>query len=176
MANAELLVCHVCGFQNQPGTKRCISCGARLEQIEVQYTATEAARKRNQQEGFSPIWVLVSMGIYLLLQAFFIALLPLVIPSYDPQGFPGLALSILIWFIGGIAVGFVSPGKTFLEPAAGALIAVVPTIVYLRSITPDGFEPSMVAYVVGGGMGVMISLFGAFVGESVQKRVRGAAQ
>jgi hypothetical protein len=80
---------------------------------------------------------------------------------------------VAVWFVGGIAVGFISPGKTFLEPAVGALVAAIPTIVYLKWSTPDGFEPSLIAYLVGGAMGVMISLFGAFLGEQLQRITRG---
>ena len=78
-----------------------------------------------------------------------------------------------MWIAGGIVVGALSPGKTFLEPAVGALMAVVPTVGFLMLITPEGFDPSLIAYIVGGLLGVMISLFGAFIGEKVQMMVRG---
>jgi hypothetical protein len=173
------IVCHVCGFKNEPNTERCVSCGARLEAVQVEYTAEEEAARANQQEGFSILWVIVAFVVYVTLQGLIIGVLPLVIPTYDPQGFAGLAISVAVWFVGGIAVGFISPGKTFLEPAVGALVAAIPTIAYLRWITPDGnpnmpaFELSLIAYVVGGAMGVMISLFGAFLGEQLQRITRG---
>lgn len=173
MASKDPIICHVCGFKNEPGTARCVSCGARLEAVQVEYTAEEEAARANQQEGFSILWVIVAFVVYVTLQGVIIGLLPLAIPTYDPQGFAGLAISVAVWFVGGIAVGFISPGKTFLEPAVGALVAAVPTIVYLKWSTPDGFEPSLIAYLVGGAMGVMISLFGAFVGEQLQRVTRG---
>lgn len=173
MASKDPIVCHVCGFKNDPNAQRCVSCGARLEAVQVEYTAEEEAARANQQEGFSVLWVIVAFVVYIALQGVIIGLLPMLIPSYDPQGFPGLAISVAVWFVGGIAVGFISPGKTFLEPAVGALVASIPTIVYLKWSTPDGFEPSLVAYVVGGLMGIMISLFGAFLGEQVQRMTRG---
>jgi hypothetical protein len=176
MAYKDSIVCHVCGFKNDPNAQRCVSCGARLEAVQVEYTAEEEAARANQQEGFSLLWVIVAFVVYVTLQGVIIGLLPMVIPSYDPQGFPGLAISVAVWFVGGIAVGFVSPGKTFLEPAVGALVAAIPTIVYLKWSTPDGFEPSLVAYVVGGLMGIMISLFGAFLGEQAQRATRGHAK
>jgi CDP-diglyceride synthetase len=61
-----------------------------------------------------------------------------------------------------------SPGKTFVEPAIGALIAVVPTVTYIALATPDGFQPSLLAYIVTAMLGVMLSLFGAFIGEKLQ--------
>ncbi|GAB4200918.1 MAG: hypothetical protein OHK0013_12400 [Sandaracinaceae bacterium] len=176
MASKDSIVCHVCGFKNDPNAQRCVSCGARLEAVQVEYTAEEEAARANQQEGFSLLWVIAAFVVYVALQGVIIGLLPMVIPSYDPQGFPGLAISVAVWFVGGIAVGAVSPGKTFLEPAVGALVASIPTIVYLKWSTPDGFEPSLVAYIVGGLMGVMISLFGAFLGEQIQRVTRGHAK
>ena len=38
----------------------------------------------------------------------------------------------------------------------------------VSSITPDGFEPTRLAYVICASMGVMTSLFGAFLGEKMQ--------
>lgn len=173
MAAKEPIVCHVCGFKNEPDTQRCVSCGARLEAVQADYSAEEVAARANQQDGFSPLWVVVAFVVYLVLQGIILGALPMVIPNYDPQGFPGLVISVVVWFFGGIAVGFLSPGKTFLEPAVGAALAAFPTIFYLKWSTPDGFEPSLVAYVVGGMMGVMISLFGAFLGEQLQRATRG---
>ncbi len=173
MASKDPVPCHVCGFKNEPRAERCVSCGARLEAVQVEYTAEEEAARANQQEGFSVLWVIIAFTVYLLLQGLIIGALPLVIASYDPQGVAGLGISVCVWFVGGIAVGFLSPGKTFLEPAVGALVAAVPTIAYLKWVTPDGFEPSLIAYIIGGAMGVMISLFGAFLGEQLQRVTRG---
>jgi len=173
MAAKDPIICHVCGFKNEPNTARCVSCGARLEALQADYTAEEEAARANQQDGFSVLWVLIAAVVYLAMQAVIIGALPMVIPSYDPQGFAGLAISVVVWFFGGIFVGLASPGKTFIEPAVGALVACIPTIAGLMMMTPDGFEPSLIAYAVGGVMGVMLSLFGAFLGEQIQRRTRG---
>ena len=173
MAAKDPIVCHVCGFKNEPNAARCVSCGARIEALHADYTAEEEAARANQQDGFSILWVAIASVVYLTMQAVIIGLLPMVIPSYDPQGSAGLAISVVVWFFGGIFIGFISPGKTFVEPAVGALVACVPTIAYLKWSTPDGFEPSLIAYGVGAAMGVMISLFGAFLGEQIQRRTRG---
>lgn len=178
MAAKDPIVCHVCGFKNQPEAQRCVSCGARLEGVSVDYSAEEEAARRNQQTGFEIKWVVAAFVIYFLFQAFALGLLPAVISAYDPfQNIWGIMISSITWFVGGIVVGFVSPGRTFLEPAVAAVLAVVPTIAYLMWRTPgepgDGFDPSLLAYVVGALMGVMISLFGAFLGERVQGMTRG---
>jgi hypothetical protein len=178
MAAKDQIVCHVCGFKNAADAPRCTSCGARLEAVSAEYSTEEEAARRNQQTGFEVKWVVVAFAIYFVFQTIALAMLPRVIASYDPQGFPGLMISVAVWFVGGIVVGWISPGRTFIEPAVGALIAVVPTIAYLMWVTPGdpgerGFEPSILAYTIGGLLGTMISLFGAFIGEKIQGLTRG---
>lgn len=178
MASKDPIVCHVCGFKNAPDATRCVSCGAKLESVSVDYSAEEEAARKNQQTGFEIKWVVAAFGVYFVFQAIALAVLPAIIPAYDPfQNVWGILISSLTWFIGGIVVGFVSPGRTFLEPAVAAVIAVIPTIGYLMWRTPgepgDGFDPSLMAYTVGGLIGVMVSLFGAFLGEKVQGATRG---
>jgi hypothetical protein len=171
---ADTLTCPMCGFENQPGATRCVSCGAKIESLGAgEYTEEEALARRFEQEDFEWKWAGVACGIYLAFQAVVLIVLPLVIATFDPMGLGGLGISVLIWGLGGVVVGIVSPGKTFLEPAVGAALAVLPTIAYLRFITPDGFEPSMLAYIVTGLLGIMIALFGAFLGERIQMGKQG---
>ena len=174
----DMIVCHVCGFKNEPTVARCTSCGAKLEEISATYTDEDIARKRNQQQGFDIKWAAIAFLVYLLLQVIVLYLMPMLIDTYDPQGFGGLLVSLAVWFAGGLLVGFLSPGKTFYEPAVGALLAVVPTIFYLIKTTPaapehlgGGFQVSILTYVVMGLMGGMISLFGAFLGERAQDKM-----
>ena len=175
----DQVICHVCGFKNAATSERCVSCGAKLEELSGSYSAEDEAKKKTQQDGFDIKWALLSFVIYLALQAIVLALLPWVIDVYDPQGFSALMISVAVWFVGGILVGFLSPGKTFLEPVVGALVAVVPTVWWLVQATPDspehlgpGFQLTMPAYVIGGLLGGMISLFGAFLGEKIQDSTR----
>lgn len=180
MASAkDQVVCHVCGFKNPADVERCVSCGAKLEALSGAYTDEESARKQDQQEGFALVWALGSFGVYLLLQGIVLVALPRFIDAYDPQGFSALLISVAVWFVGGVIVGFASPGRTFIEPAVGALVAVVPTVWWLVVTTPGapehlggGFQLTMPAYVIGGLLGGMISLFGAFLGERLQDATR----
>jgi len=171
-AGKDEIVCHVCGAKNKSETLRCMSCGAKLESVSVEYTAEEEAARQNQQTGFSPVWIVISFAIYLVLQGIFLVGLDVALDAYDPQGFWGLVISIPIWFIGGIIVGRLSPGRTFIEPAIGAILACIPTVAYIMWITADGFMPGMLELLILGGMGVMISLFGAFLGEKLQGKVK----
>ncbi len=165
---AEEIICTVCGFRNKPNLERCTACGAKLQPLgTVELSAEEEMARRHQQDTFEWKWVGVSVAIYLGLQAVILGILPLVIDQYDPQGLPGLLISAAVWFVGGIVVGVLSPGKTFIEPAVGALVAVVPTILFLAHIA-DVRQLSVAAYVVGGLLGVMVTLFGAFLGEKIQ--------
>jgi hypothetical protein len=169
MATAEReITCPMCGFNNPESAERCRSCGAKVEVLSTTYTAEEAYERRYQQDQFVWRWALVAAGVYLAAQVVILVGLPYVINTFDPQGLPGLMISVAVWFVGGIVVGAISPGKTFIEPAIGALIAVIPTISYLALTTPDGFQPSLLAYIVTGLLGVMIALFGAFLGEKLQ--------
>jgi uncharacterized membrane protein YhdT len=166
-AEAEVL-CPMCGGTNPPDAKRCRSCGAKVEALTASYSSEEEQARRYQQEHFELRWALRATAVYLVLQTIILVILPFVIPTFDPQGLPGLLISVVVWFVGGVIVGFVSPGKTFVEPAIGALIAVIPTVTYIALTTPDGFQPTLLAYVVTAMLGVMISLFGAFLGEKFQ--------
>jgi hypothetical protein len=181
MATAkDQVTCHVCGFKNASDAERCVSCGAKLEELAGAYSAEDEARRRNQQEGFAPKWAAAAFGVHLALQAIALVALPAVIEVYDPQGFAALMISVGVWFVGGVITGVLSPGKTFVEPAVGALLAVGPTVGWIIYITPagperlsGGFQLPMAAYIVGGLLGGMISLFGAFLGEKIQDATRG---
>ncbi len=181
MATAkDQVTCHVCGFKNASDAERCVSCGAKLEELSGAYTAEDEAARRNQQEGFAPKWAAAAFGVHLALQAIALVALPAVIDAYDPQGFAALMISVGVWFVGGVITGVVSPGKTFIEPAVGALLAVGPTVGWIIWVTPSareelggGFQLPIGAYIVGGLLGGMISLFGAFVGEKIQDATRG---
>ncbi|MEM9072208.1 MAG: zinc-ribbon domain-containing protein [Myxococcota bacterium] len=171
MADKEI-TCTICGAKNSPDAVRCTSCGAKIDVLERALSAEEEHARRYQQESFEWKWVFVSFGIYAALQAVALVALPMVIDSYDPQGLPGLLISAAVWFVGGAVVGLISPGKTFIEPAVGALLAVVPTLLWLNHIA-DVYQLSLLANIVGGMIGVMVTLLGGFLGEKLQMSTRG---
>lgn len=172
---AEEIICTVCGAKNPEEIERCRSCGARLAAFERELTAEEEHARRHQQEGFEWKWVFISFGIYAVLQGFFLVALNLAIEAYDPQGLPGVMISVGLWFIGGIVVGFLSPGKTFVEPAVGAVIAAIPTMAYIMAISDVRSMP-FYTYIFSAVLGVMVALFGAFLGEKIQMGTRGHAK
>jgi len=159
----ENIICTVCGFRNPPTATRCSSCGAKLEvPLDEEIVAPAAL------EGFQWKWTMVSLGIFFALEAVLLLVLPLAIKTYDPQGMPAIMICVAIWFMGGLTMGFISPGRHFLEPAVAVAILVLPTIAYVAFVTPEGFDPSSTAYTVGGVLGVMSSMFGALMGERLK--------
>jgi len=160
---ADEIECHVCGALNAKGTERCRSCGARLSELLAELTEEEAHARRNQPDEFEFRWVAISFGLFLVMVALALGLLPLVIPPYDPQGFPGIVITIILWFVGAAAINYFSPGKNFLEPPVGGLLAAIPTMAYLSNIA-DVYQLSIGAYILGTLMATMMALMGAFVG------------
>lgn len=167
-AAQEEVTCPVCGFKNPLDAGRCQSCGAKVEAYTAAYTSEEEHARRHQQDDFRWPWAMVAALVYVVLQGIVLAALPRAIPAFDPQGMAGLMVSIGVAFVGGIAVAWLSPGKTFIEVPVGAMIAAVPTLAYIALTTPDGFQPTLLAYIICAIMGVMISLIGAFLGERIE--------
>lgn len=123
--------------------------------------------RQSQQQGFAWRWVLISLGVFLVVQS-----LPLLLLRID--GWAGIGVSVGVWFVGGVVVGFVSPGKTIIEPAVAAAGTAAPTMLYLWLTTPAGLGPSGFTYAGAGVLGVMLGLFGARLGETIQDLTRGA--
>ena len=161
---AEEIECHVCGASNPRAAERCRSCGAKLSELSIELSEEELYARRHQPDGFEIRWVFISFGLFLVMAALALALLPLLISAYDPQGFAGIVITIVLWFIGAAAINYLSPGKNFLEPPVGGLLAAVPTMVFLWSIA-DVYQLSTGAYVLGTLMATMMALMGAFVGN-----------
>lgn len=161
---SEQIECHVCGAGNPRGIERCRACGARLSELAAELTEEELYARRHQPDAFELRWVFISFGLFVLLSALALALLPLIIPAYDPQGFAGIVITIVLWFFGAAAINYISPGKNFLEPPVGGLLAAIPTMVFLSSIA-DVYQLSTGAYVLGVLMATMMALMGAFVGN-----------
>ena len=161
---AQQIECHVCGVGNIIGMERCRACGARLAEVVTELTEEELRARRHQPDEIEPRWVGISFGLFLALAALALGLLPLIISVYDPQGFPGIMITIVLWFVGAAGINYVSPGKNFIEPAMGGLLAAIPTMIYLASMA-DVYRLSNGAYVLGTLMATMMALMGAFVGN-----------
>lgn len=164
------VVCPGCGRKVPAELPRCPACGGALDRAGMSLADAsndpELAKLRREQHGFRWRWVLASLGIFLVVQ-----MGPLWLLGLD--GWVGVGLSVSVWFIGGLVVGFVSPGKTVFEPAVAALGTAVPTMIWLHAVTPTGLGPSALAYVAAGIAGVGLGLFGARLGETIQELTQG---
>ncbi len=167
MAKSEAINCSMCGFRNDAGTERCVSCGAKVLPFMSGYEDSETSH-RYQQDGFSWRWAASSVIGFVVAELMVLIVLPRIMPVFDPMGITGLVVSVGIWFIGGMIVGLISPGKTFAEPVVAALLVMGPTIGFQMWITPEGFDSSLLAYLIVGILGAMWTLFGAFFGEKMQ--------
>ena len=162
-------LCPSCGFRNSLPlpNNRCVSCGAKIEELKRKLTHEEQLERRYQQEGFSLIWFAVSVVIMAVLTAALVMGLPMVVPAFDFEGSAGMLVAIPVWFVGGMLVGLVSPGKTFVEPVVSVMVIAIPTALFLyRGQTVKTMPPFM--YILMSGLGALFTLIGAYIGERIQ--------
>ena len=163
----EETICAVCGAGNTSSSGRCRSCGAKIIQLHNEFTEEELYARRHQQDSFHWKWVAISCVMFICMAAVVIGVAPRLISVFDPQGFSGVMIVISMWFIGGMIVNFLSPDKTFFEPAVGGLLAAFPAMALLSSIA-DVYQLSTMSYAISGLMAVMMALMGAFVGDKLK--------
>lgn len=165
----KTVICPSCGFKNTLplANHRCVSCGAKIEDLKRQLTKQEELERRYQQEGFSVAWFGISIVIMSVLTAAIVMGLPMVVPSFDFEGQAGMLVAIPVWFVGGMLVGLISPGKTFIEPVVAVFLIALPTAFLLfRGQTVKTMPGFM--YVLMSAVGVLFTLIGAYVGERIQ--------
>lgn len=173
---AKVVNCPSCGAKNPQGARRCGSCGARFESLTPPSTDHSRERERRyQQEGFSVLWAAIALGVQAVLTAAIIIALPGAISLVDFEGYYGMSLAIPVWFVGGVLVGLISPGKTFVEPVVATLVVALPTVFFLFNglFGMIGYGQTvrtmpLFMYLIMGLIGVMFSLVGSYVGERIQ--------
>ena len=160
--------CPMCGAANvsaAPG-QRCQSCGARLTESKRPGRHEEVERGYHQ-EGFSAAWCGISLGVVGILTAAIVVGLPMVVPVFDFEGSAGMMLSIPVWFVSGMLVGLISPGRTVLEPVVATFLVAMPTALLLFNGQTVKMMPAFM-YVLMSALGVLFSLIGSYVGERIQ--------
>jgi hypothetical protein len=169
MAKAKYLLCPSCGFKNTPPLpkNRCVSCGARIEDLKRAMSRQDELERRYQQEGFSIAWFAISIGITSVLTAAIVMGLPMVVPVLDFEGSAGMLISIPVWFVGGMLVGLISPGKTFLEPVVAVFLIALPTAFLLFEQQTVKTMPAFM-YVLLSTLGILFTLIGSYIGERIQ--------
>jgi hypothetical protein len=170
MAKAKTRACPSCGHKNQLplAQNRCASCGVKMEELtERKLTREEQLERRYQQAGFSPTWFVFSLGVVGVMTAAIVVGLPMVVPALDFEGSAGMWIAIPVWFLSGILVGLVSPGRTFFEPGVATFLVAMPTAFFLFQGQTVKTMPAFM-YVLMSALGIFFSLIGTFTGERLQ--------
>src|SRR5258708_37100974 len=119
---AAQVICPSCGFKNPPGSKRCVSCGAKVVDLKVERTRQEMLERRYQQEAFSVTWLLIALAVQAVLTGAVIMGLPQVGSALDFEGAHGVLASVGLWFVGGRLGGVVLPGRAVLQPVVARFL------------------------------------------------------
>ena len=166
---SKKITCQSCGFANTPplANNRCVSCGARIEDVKRPLSRQGELDRRYQQESFSVTWFMVSIAIMSVTTAAFVMGLPMVVPALDFEGSAGMLVSIPVWFFAGMLFGLVSPGPTFIEPMMPVFLVAIPTVLILYSGQTVKTMPAFM-YALLSALGVLFTLIGAYVGERIQ--------
>jgi hypothetical protein len=102
-----------------------------------------------------------------VLTAAVVAGLPAVVPAFDFEGAAGMMVAIPVWFVGGLLVGLISPGRTFIEPVVAVFLVALPTAFLLHEGQTVKTMPVFM-YVLLSALGLLFALIGTYVGERIQ--------
>jgi hypothetical protein len=169
MAPGKLVACPSCGFaKNPPGSVRCGSCGAKIEAMgKGVRSREEELERRYQQEGVSIQWLFIAIAVQGVLTAALVFGLPRIVTLLDFEGGNGMIMCVPVWFLGGLLVGMISPGRTFIEPMVASFVIAIPTTFLLVQSQTVRTMPTFL-YVIMSAIGVMFTLIGAYIGERIQ--------
>jgi hypothetical protein len=168
MAAGKLVTCSSCGFaKNPPGSVRCGSCGAKIEALTKTRSREEELERRYQQEGVSVQWLFIAIAVQGVLTAALVFGLPRIVTLLDFEGGNGMIVCVPVWFVGGLLVGMISPGRTFIEPMVASFVIAIPTTFLLIQSQTVRTMPTFL-YVVMSAIGIMFTLIGAYIGERIQ--------
>ena len=170
MAESKTISCKYCGSKN-PGPladNRCRECGAKTDEAPPPPSSRhDELAAAHYQQGFSLPWCGISVAIVSILTASIVMGLPIVIPAFDFEGSTGMMLAIPIWFLSGMLVGLISPGRTVAEPVVATFLVAMPTAFFLFEGQTVKTLPAFM-YVLVSALGVLFSLIGSYAGERVQ--------
>ncbi len=125
---------------------------------------------------FSWPWVFISIGVFIGIELFFGGFVSQIVAGRYVGRILWFKIEMLImlasYFAGGLVVGLLSPGIRILEPAIGAFLAVLGTLIY-SFFTPMircfGFSGDRA--LIGGAIVFVLALLGADVGERIAARL-----
>lgn len=161
----KTIFCPKCGTENPETQQRCSKCGAGISGTAL-VEDIEKDEMKYQQEDFSWKWVgigFVIISIFHLIILIIITKFVIIDVNITPWGYLGLTL--LPYFIGGILIGWLSPGKTFIEPVYAS---VLPAIGFPLFTLLAGYIDNKLIALAPILIYILISLFGAWIGEKFQ--------
>jgi len=169
MAQPEKIICSSCGFPNTPplASNHCASCGARIDELKQPTQKREEIERRFRQEGFSLVWFGIAFAVMAVMTSALVMGLPIVIPVLDFEGSAGMLVSIPVWFLGGLLIGLISPGRTYIEPMVAVFLVAVPTAFVLHLNQTVKTMPAFM-YILMSALGVLFTLIGSYLGERIQ--------
>lgn len=112
-------------------------------------------------------WCGISLGVVGILTSAIVIGLPMVVPVFDFEGSAGMMLSIPIWFVSGLLVGLISPGRTVIEPVIATFLVAMPTAFLLFTGQTVKTMPAFM-YVLMSALGVLFAMIGSYAGERIQ--------
>lgn len=165
---AKAVPCPNCGFaQNPANAARCASCGGKIEPLARGGRSQDDLDRRYQQEGLSIQWMFIALAVQAVLTGALVFGLPMVLGAIDFEGGNGMVVCIPVWFLGGLLIGMISPGRTFIEPVVASFVVAIPTTFLLVQNQTVRTLPNFL-YVIMACIGVLFTLIGAYIGERVQ--------
>jgi hypothetical protein len=123
--------------------------------------------RRYRRDGFSVMWAGIALVVQAVLTAAIVVGLPMVVTALDFEGRYGMMVAVPVWFLGGVLLGMISPGKTFIEPVAATFLVAIPTVWQLVRTQTVRTLP-LFMYVVLGLIGVLFAMVGTYLGERIQ--------
>lgn len=112
-------------------------------------------------------WLFIATAVQGVLTAALVFGLPRILGFLDFEGGNGMSMCVPVWFVGGVLVGMISPGRTFVEPMVASFVVAIPTTFLLIESQTVRTMPTFL-YVVMSAIGVMFTLIGSYIGERVQ--------
>jgi hypothetical protein len=138
-----------------------------MEALRPTRAADADRNRRYRQEGFSVLWCTIALVVQSVLTAALVVGLPMVVSALDFEGSHGMLVAVPVWFVGGMLLGMISPGKTFIEPVVASFMVAIPTVFYLARGQTVRTMP-LFMYVIMALIGVLFTLVGTYIGERIQ--------
>jgi hypothetical protein len=118
-------------------------------------------------DGFSLVWCGIALLVQVVLTGAIVIGLPMVVTALDFEGRHGMMVALPVWFVGGVLLGMISPGKRVVEPVVATVVVAGPTVWHLIRTQTVRTLP-LFMYVILAFIGIMFTLIGSYLGERIQ--------